>query len=75
MKMALSGLVLNGWQRIQRVDGNHLPAFGHQLTYKPNSKITLNSSSFVGSDKTDSLRQMRYFHNLYGIFKLMKDLA
>lgn len=69
-KWLLSGLVLNGWQRIQRVDGNSLPAFGHQLTYKPNSKITLNSSSFVGSDKTDSLRQMRYFHNLYGIFQI-----
>ncbi len=31
-KWLLSGLVLNGWQRIQRVDGNSLPAFGHQLT-------------------------------------------
>lgn len=69
-KWFLSGLVLNGWQRIQRVDGNNLPAFGHQITYKPNSKITLNSSSFVGSDKPDSTRQMRYFHNLYGIFQV-----
>ncbi len=63
-------MVLNGWQRIQRVDGNNMPAFGHQITYKPNSKITLNSSSFIGSDKPDSTRQMRYFHNLYGIFQV-----
>ena len=66
----VSGLVLNGWQRIQRVDGNNTPAFGHQLTFKPNSKTTLNSSTFVGSDTPDSTRQMRYFHNFYGQFQL-----
>jgi len=74
-KWFLSGLVLNGWQRIQRVDGNSTVAFGHQLTYKPTDKITLNSSSFIGNDKPDSLRQMRYFHNLYGIFQLTDKLA
>lgn len=66
-KWFLSGLVLNGWQRIQRVDGNHTPAFGHQITYKPNARVTLNSSSFVGSDTPDDTRQMRYFHNFYAI--------
>lgn len=74
-KWFLSGLVLNGWQRIQRVDGNSTVAFGHQLTYKPTEKITLNSSSFIGNDKPDSLRQMRYFHNLYGIFQLTDKFA
>jgi hypothetical protein len=69
-KWFVSGLILNGWQRIQRVDGNSTPAFGHQLTFKPNSKITLNSSSFIGSDKPDTAKQMRYFHNFYGIFQL-----
>ena len=74
-KWFMSGLVLNGWQRIQRVDGNNTPAFGHQLTYKPNDKITLNSSSFIGNDKPDSLRQMRYFHNFYGIFQITDKFA
>lgn len=74
-KWLISGLVLNGWQRIQRVDGNNTPAFGHQLIFKPNSKITLNSSSFIGNDKPDSLRQMRYFHNLYGIFQITNKFA
>lgn len=74
-KWLLSGLILNGWQRIQRVDGNSTVAFGHQLTYKPTDKITLNSSSFIGNDKPDSIKQMRYFHNLYGIFQLSKKLA
>lgn len=65
-KWFVSGLILNGWQRIYRRDGNNFPAFGHQLTFKPNSKITLNSSSFIGSDMPDTNRQMRYFHNFYG---------
>lgn len=66
----VSGLLLNGWQRIQRPAGNSTPAFGHQITFKPNSKTTLNSSSFIGSDTPDSTRLMRYFHNLYGIFQI-----
>ncbi|CAD7813228.1 hypothetical protein CHRY9390_02627 [Chryseobacterium aquaeductus] len=74
-KWFVSGLVLNGWQRIQRVDGNSTVAFGHQLTYKPTEKVTLNSSSFIGNDKPDSIRQMRYFHNLYGIFQLTEKFA
>ncbi|SDC14695.1 porin [Niabella drilacis] len=65
-KWYLSGLVLNGWQRIERAHGNNTLAFGHQLTFKPSDNITLNSSSFIGNDKPDSTRQMRYFHNLYG---------
>ncbi|MGN6645893.1 MAG: porin [Cytophaga sp.] len=69
-KWFVSGLVLNGWQHIQRANDNNTPALGHQLSYKPTSKITLNSSSFVGSDTPDSIRQMRYFHNLYSIFQL-----
>jgi hypothetical protein len=74
-KWFLSGLILNGWQRIQRVAGNQTPAFGHQLTWKPNEKITLNSSSFIGSDTPDSLRQMRYFHNFYSQIQLNEKLG
>jgi hypothetical protein len=74
-KWFLSALVLNGWQRIQRPDDNTTPAFGTQATYKPSSSITLNTSSFIGNDKPDSVRQMRYFHNLYGTFQLDKKWA
>lgn len=74
-KWFVSGLVLNGWQRIQRVDGNSTPAFGHQLIFKPNEKLTLNSSSFIGNDKPDSIRQMRYFHNLYAIYQINKKFG
>ena len=74
-KWFLSGLLLNGWQRIYRVNGNQTPGFGHQLTYKPTSQITLNSSSFIGNDKPETTRQMRYFHNFYGIFQLTNIFA
>lgn len=71
----LSALVLNGWQRIYRVEGNSTPAFGHQVTYKPNARWTLNSGSFIGNDKPDSLKRMRYFHNLYLIHQLSTKWA
>ncbi|KQS92055.1 porin [Chryseobacterium sp. Leaf394] len=74
-KWFLSGLVLNGWQRIRRVDGNSTPAFGHQLIFKPNEKLTINSSSFIGNDKPDSIRQMRYFHNLYAVYQINKKFG
>jgi hypothetical protein len=69
-KWFFSALVLNGWQRIQRVSGNSLPSFGTQVTFKPSSNVTFNSSSFIGTDKPDSARQMRYFHNFYGTFQV-----
>jgi hypothetical protein len=66
----LSGLLLNGWQRIQRADDNSTPSFGHQLTYKPNDRLVLNSSSFIGNEQSDQDRKMRYFHNFYAQYKL-----
>jgi hypothetical protein len=70
----ISGLVMNGWQRIQRVPDNQLPAFGHQLTWTPTDKILLNSSSFIGNDYPESERRMRYFHNFYGQFMVNNRL-
>jgi hypothetical protein len=74
-KWLISALVFNGWQRIQRVNGNNTPALGHQVAFKPNSKVIINSSSFIGNDKPDSVKQMRYFHNFYGQFQLNKKLG
>jgi hypothetical protein len=64
-KWFLSGLLLNGWQRIQRVEGNQSLAFGHQITFTPTEKITINSSSFVGNDYPTAEKKMRYFHDLF----------
>jgi hypothetical protein len=67
-KWLLSVLYLNGWQHIQRPDGNNTPAFGAQFTFTPNEKITLNYSNFFGNDKPDEVKQSRCLHNVYGIF-------
>jgi hypothetical protein len=69
-RVLLSGMLLNGWQRIQRPQANNTPAFGTQFTAKPNNKTILNWSTFIGNDKPDSARQWRYFNNFYGIFQL-----
>lgn len=74
-KWFMSGLVVNGWQRMQRVEENQTLSFGHQLTWTPNEKVTLNSSSFIGSDTPDETRQMRYFHNLYGQLQFNQEFG
>lgn len=74
-KWFLSGLVLNGWQRIAKPEGNQSISFGHQVTYKPTNKITLNSSSFIGNDKSKEEKRMRYFHDLYGSFQLTERFS
>lgn len=69
-KWLLSALILNGWQHIQRPAGNSTPAFGTQVTFTPNAKISINYSTFIGNEKPDTLQQMRYFHNIYGMFHI-----
>lgn len=66
----LTFVVNNGWQRIQRVAGNSLPGFGTQLNYSTGELLTLNWSTFIGTDDPDPIRRMRYFNNLYGQFML-----
>ena len=74
-KWTLAALVVNGWQRIRRVPGNSLPSFGTQISYTPSEELTLNWSTFIGTDDPDSTRRMRYFNNLYGQFSLSDRLA
>ena len=69
-KWVVSGLLLNGWQRIKRVNGNSALSYGTQVQYKPNSKVLLNYSTFIGTDKPDSSRQWRYFNNVYGVINV-----
>jgi hypothetical protein len=66
----LGGLVINGWQRIQRANDASSPSIGHQLTYRPNDRLVLNSSSFIGNDGSDQDRKMRYFHHFYAQYQL-----
>jgi hypothetical protein len=69
-KWEIAGLIINGWQRIQRLEGNSLPSFGTQMKFSPNESTTLNWSTFIGTDDPDQLRRMRYFNNFYGQFQL-----
>lgn len=74
-KLFLSIMVLNGWQRIHRIPNNQTPAFGTQLTFKPNANATLNWSTFVGNEQNDSFKKWRYFNNFYGQFQLTEKFG
>jgi hypothetical protein len=64
---------LNGWQMFFPQFDNQRPAWGHQIQYKPNKKITINSSSYVGPSPTN-FPNTRYFHNFFAQYKLKPDL-
>lgn len=64
-KWYLAVLALNGWQKINFTNGYNKFSSGAQITYKPNPKTVFNFSSFVGSNKPDSLNSIRSFANLY----------
>lgn len=70
-----AGLILNGWQRIQRMGGNSMPSFGTQVKFSPNEQIMLNWSTFIGTDDPDITRRMRYFNNFYGQFQLTEKIG
>ncbi|WP_158827448.1 porin [Mucilaginibacter lacusdianchii] len=74
-KLTLTGLYLNGWQRINRQDGNSKPAGGLQIYFKPTDKITLNYSNYLGTEGADSIRVRRFYHNFYGIFQITSKLG
>ncbi len=61
----LAFLVLNGWQKIQKPNYIQQPSFGLQINYKPQENLVLNYSNFIGTDKPDSLKAVRTFHNFY----------
>ena len=61
----LATIICNGWQKIKKVSGNSLPSFGTQIKYTKTNKLTLNWSTFIGTNDPDSSRRMRYFNNFY----------
>jgi hypothetical protein len=62
-------LLLNGWQRIQKQEGNKKWSGGVQIQFQPNEKWLINYSNFVGSDLPDSLQSTRIFHDVFVTFK------
>lgn len=69
-KWELQAVVANGWQRIQRVEGNSLPSFGTQVYHELNEKWALNWSTLIGTDDPDETRRMRYYNNLYAVLSV-----
>ncbi len=63
--LTLALLGLNGWQKIKKPDDIQKHSFGVQVNYKLNEKITVNYSNFIGTDKPDSLKANRVFHNFF----------
>jgi hypothetical protein len=61
----LSGLVTNGWQRINKPNKSVAPAFGSQIVYKPKENSTFNWSTFAGKEWYNNVWGMRYFSNFY----------
>ncbi len=67
--LTLSLMALSGWQRIAMVPDNSLPAIGTQLNWQLTEKLLLNWSTFSGTVYPDSTRKMRYYSDIYGIWK------
>lgn len=74
-KLTVAALAVNGWQRITRVDGNSFMSWGTQIYFKPSDRLTLNYSTFVGTDKPDTARVWRYYHNVYIIWSVCHSLG
>jgi hypothetical protein len=64
-KLNISGLYLNGWQKISKPDYIQKPSFGTQINYKLSDELFVNYSTFLGTDKPDSINAFRHFHNFY----------
>jgi Putative beta-barrel porin-2, OmpL-like. bbp2 len=73
--LTLALLVLNGWQRIQKPADIQKPSVGVQVNYKPTEKLILNYSNFIGTDKPDSLKAVRTFHNFYAQYEPTKKVG
>lgn len=74
-KWKFAAIMSNGWQRIQRVQGNSMLSVGKQIVFKPSDKFLFNWSTFSTTEFPDSLRRMRYFSNLYANFKLGEKIS
>jgi Putative beta-barrel porin-2, OmpL-like. bbp2 len=74
-KLTLSALVLNGWQRIYKLDGNYLPALGLQVNYVFNEKLQVNYSNYVGDESKEEDFGMRVFNELYFIYSPTKRIS
>ncbi len=74
-KFYFAVLVLNGWQRIYKLDGDYLPALGIQVTWKPSDKLTLNYSNYLGDESNEEDFGPRFFNDFYFIYSPSKKFS
>lgn len=67
----LAAVLMNGWQRIRRVQ-NETPCIGTQVLFTPRKGVQLNWSTFGGSDTPDTLGYYRVFNNFWFSHELEK---
>lgn len=87
-KLELMLLLVNGWQRIARLENDQRFGYGHRAYFKPSSKLSFNSSSYVGPIETYNVARgvlpvqlfgstsvrTHYFHNFFSEVQLSKRL-
>jgi hypothetical protein len=68
-------LALNGWQTMTLRSQQSRPDFGSQIQFKPNSKITLNHSTYFGEVAVQDSSQTRFYQNFYANIFLKEKWA
>lgn len=77
-KWTFAGLFLNGWQNVQNY--TRAMAGGTQITFKPNDRLTFNSSTYYGKAPgiaflpTNPPLPSRFFHDFYFTWKASDKL-
>jgi hypothetical protein len=74
-KWELAIIASNGWQRIQRIEGNSMLSSGTQILFHPTKSTSLNWSTFITTEYPDMNRKYRYFNNFYGIFRINDSMS
>jgi hypothetical protein len=69
-KWFASLLLLNGWQTMTLTPQQRRPDIGSQIQFKPNSKITLNHSTYFGEVAVLDSSQTRFYQNFYAQVQL-----
>ena len=63
-------LICNGWQTIEKPEGNTKLSFGSQIQYRTHSDILFNWSTFIGSNDPDATRRTRIYNDVYALLPL-----
>jgi hypothetical protein len=71
-KIDLTFWLTNGWQNIQRIEGNQALGLGLGINYRPIENLEFNYSNYFGNEQGGSFRQNRFFNNFYAQYHFGK---